>query len=67
VTTELLASVVITTYNRADALAVSLDALGRQTPLRSLTATPFGRYLDRLERSFDEAPKADLSRQGCER
>ncbi len=30
-TTELLASVVITTYNRADALAVSLDALGRQT------------------------------------
>jgi len=30
-TTELLVSVVITTYNRAEALAVSLDALGRQT------------------------------------
>lgn len=30
-TTELLASVVITTFNRAQALAVSLDALGRQT------------------------------------
>lgn len=30
-TTEPLASVVITTYNRAEALAVSLDALGRQT------------------------------------
>jgi glycosyltransferase involved in cell wall biosynthesis len=152
-TAELLASVVITTYNRADALAVSLAALGRQTvppssyeilvtddgstdstpavleraahdlpcplhtfrqpanagiaasrnlalrhaagryvvmvsddmvvpedflalhvdtlerfprhwvvggfrQLESLTATPFGRYLDQLERGFDEARKA---------